>query len=417
MEKIICPHCGEVFTIDESGYAAIVSQIKDKEFNKAISAKEEDLKQRQQDKIDKALFESRTSYEKEINDLKTLLAETQHEKESIVKDLSNEIDKLKIEKDSAIKEAVRDKESEIKDLKRDIEENKTQNELKMKNIEEAYAIQLKNKDEEIERVKEYKLKQSTKMVGENLERFCENEFNKLRATGFQNAYFEKDNDAKSGSKGDFIFRDYFEDVEYISIMFEMKNENDETKTKHKNEHFFAELDKDRNEKGCEYAVLVSMLESDNELYNTGIVDVSYKYEKMYVIRPQFFIPMITLLRNAAMNNMHAKKELAIMQRKNIDVTTFEDQLNKFKTDFGRNYRLANERFEDAIKEIDNTIENLKKVKEALRLSDKNLRIANDNLDGLTVHKLTKNNPTMQQMFEEAGVDTKPKRKRIKKEDK
>lgn len=417
MEKIICPHCGEVFTIDESGYAAIVSQIKDKEFNKAISAKEEDLKQRQQDKIDKALFESRTSYEKEINDLKTRLADTQHEKESIVKDLSNEIDKLKIEKDSAIKEAVRDKESEIKDLKRDIEENKTQNELKMKNIEEAYAIQLKNKDEEIERVKEYKLKQSTKMVGENLERFCENEFNKLRATGFQNAYFEKDNDAKSGSKGDFIFRDYFEDVEYISIMFEMKNENDETKTKHKNEHFFAELDKDRNEKGCEYAVLVSMLESDNELYNTGIVDVSYKYEKMYVIRPQFFIPMITLLRNAAMNNMHAKKELAIMQRKNIDVTTFEDQLNKFKTDFGRNYRLANERFEDAIKEIDNTIENLKKVKEALRLSDKNLRIANDNLDGLTVHKLTKNNSTMQQMFEEAGVDTKPKRKRIKKEDK
>ena len=264
--------------------------------------------------------------------------------------------------------------------------------------------ELKYKDEEIARVKEFKLQQSTKMIGESLERYCENEFNKLRATGFQSAYFEKDNDARTGSKGDYIFKDYSENVEYISIMFEMKNENDETKTKHKNEDFFKELDKDRNEKGCEYAVLVSMLESDNDYYNTGIVDVSYRYPKMYVVRPQFFIPLITLLRNAAMNNLEDKKALMEMQNRNVDVSTFEASLLDFKDKFSKNYDLANRKFSSAIDEIDKTIQHLQKVKEDLLSSGNNLRFANDKLEDLTIKKLTKKNPTMKQMFEEAGVD-------------
>ena len=244
------------------------------------------------------------------------------------------------------------------------------------------------------------------MIGESLEKYCETEFNKLRATGFQTAYFEKDNDARSGSKGDYIFKDYADDVEYISIMFEMKNENDETKTKHKNEDFFKELDKDRNEKGCEYAVLVSMLESDNEYYNTGIVDVSYRYPKMYVIRPQFFIPVITFLRNAAKNTLSVKKELLEIQNRNIDVSTFEASLLDFKDKFGRNYNLANKKFNTAIEEIDKTITHLQKVKEELLASDNQLRLANNKLEDLTIKKLTKNNETMQKLFKESGTEIK-----------
>ena len=300
---------------------------------------------------------------------------------------------LKKDNSRAVEDAVRQEKEKVKELQNTIKENELTYSLELKNKDEIHEKEIKYKDEEIARVKEFKLQQSTKMVGESLERFCEEEFNKLRSAAFQTAYFEKDNDIKSGSKGDFIFRDYSDDIEYISIMFEMKNENDETKTKHKNEDFFKELDKDRREKGCEYAVLVSMLEGDNEYYNTGIVDVSHKYPKMYVVRPQFFIPVITLLRNAAMNNLEDKKALVEMQSKNIDVSTFESTLLDFKERFGRNYELANRKFNTAIDEIDKTISHLQKVKEELLASDNNLRLANNKLDDITIKKLTKNNPT------------------------
>jgi hypothetical protein len=273
--------------------------------------------------------------------------------------------------------------------------------LKEQNIKETHAAELKLKDEQIAYYKDFKAKQSTKMVGESLEQHCEIEFNKLRATGFQNAYFEKDNDARSGSKGDFIFREYSPDgVEFISIMFEMKNQNETTATKHKNEDFFKELDKDRREKNCEYAVLVSLLEEDSELYNSGIVDVSYKYEKMYVIRPQFFIPLITLLRNAALNSIQYREQLAVIKNQNIDITHFEEEMNDFKDKFGRNYRLASEKFQKAIDEIDKTIDHLQKTKDALLSSENNLRLANNKAEELSIKRLTKNNPTMQQKFAE-----------------
>ena len=266
---------------------------------------------------------------------------------------------------------------------------------------ESYDAQLKNKDEQIEYYKDFKAKQSTKMIGESLEMHCYTEFNKLRSTGFKNAYFEKDNDARTGSKGDFIFRDYDDEgTEIISIMFEMKNEADTTATKHKNEDFFKELDKDRNQKNCEYAVLVSLLEADNELYNEGIVDVSHKYEKMYVIRPQFFIPMITLLRNAALHSLQYKKELALVREQNIDISNFEENMNTFKEGFSRNYRIASEKFAKAIDEIDKTISHLQKTKEALLSSDNNLRLANNKVEDLSIKKLTRNNPTMKAMFDE-----------------
>lgn len=438
MEQIKCPHCGEVFTIDESGYAAIVSQIKDKEFEKLVEKNRKEMENNQQSVIDNAVLKSKSESEKKISELESKITKIESEHKLIIAEKESEIKILKTEKDRAIQDAVRveqdklkDKETEIKELKKDsaravedavrqekekvkelqntIKENELTYSLELKNRDEIHEKEIKYKDEEIARVKEFKLQQSTKMVGESLERFCEDEFNKLRAAAFQSAYFEKDNDIKSGSKGDFIFRDYADDIEYISIMFEMKNENDETKTKHKNEDFFKELDKDRKEKGCEYAVLVSMLEGDNEFYNTGIVDVSHKYPKMYVVRPQFFIPVITLLRNAAMNNLEDKRALVEMQSKNIDVSTFESTLLDFKEKFGRNYELANRKFNTAIEEIDKTISHLQKVKEELLASDNNLRLANNKLDDLTIKKLTKNNPTMQQMFEDAGVDIKGKK--------
>ena len=455
MEQIKCPHCGEYFTIDESGYAAIVSQIKDKEFDKAVNKSKKELEENQRSLIDNAVLKANAESDKKIAELESRIKELESEHKLVINQKDSEINTLKTEKDRAVQDAVRieqekikeiesehklaisqknteiqtlktekeravqdalkEEKDKIKELENDIEKKQLEYNLELNKKDELHKEEIKHKDEEIERIKEFKQKQSTKMIGESLERFCETEFNKLRATGFQSAYFEKDNDARSGSKGDYIFRDYSDNVEYISIMFEMKNEADETKTKHKNEDFFKELDKDRKEKGCEYAVLVSMLESDNEYYNTGIVDVSYKYPKMYVIRPQFFIPVITFLRNAAFNTLSVKKELIEIQNRNIDVSTFEASLLEFKDKFGRNYELANTKFNKAIEEIDKTISHLQKVKDELLASDNQLRLANNKLEDLSIKKLTKNNPTMQKMFEDEGVDVKPKRTKKKNE--
>ena len=406
MENIKCPHCGEIFTIDESGYAAIVSQIKDKEFNKQVAQNKKDLEEKQESLIQNAVLKAKNESDNEIARLKEHIKDLETKGQIFSTQKNAEIQELKKEKEVAVKDAVRDEKEKIKDLENQISNNKLEYNYELKKREELHKEELKRKDEEIERIKDFKLKQSTKMIGESLEKYCETEFNKLRATGFQTAYFEKDNDARSGSKGDYIFKDYADDVEYISIMFEMKNENDETKTKHKNEDFFKELDKDRNEKGCEYAVLVSMLESDNEYYNTGIVDVSYRYPKMYVIRPQFFIPVITFLRNAAKNTLSVKKELLEIQNRNIDVSTFEASLLDFKDKFGKNYNLANKKFNTAIEEIDKTITHLQKVKEELLASDNQLRLANNKLEDLTIKKLTKNNETMQKLFKESGTEIK-----------
>ena len=303
------------------------------------------------------------------------------------------------------KERLNDKEKELLSLRAQLADAKNQTQLQAQSLKDNYEIQLKAKDQEIAFYKDLKAKMSTKMLGETLEKHCEIEFNRYRATGFQNAYFEKDNDARTGSKGDYIFREQTADgVEFISIMFEMKNEMDTTATKHKNEDFFKELDKDRKEKGCEYAVLVSLLESDNELYNTGIVDVSYKYPKMYVIRPQFFIPMITLLRNAALNSADYRRQLAEVKSQNLDISHFEDDINDFKAKFGRNYQLASDKFKKAIEEIDKTIDHLQKTKDALLSSENNLRLANDKAQDLTVKKLVKKNPTMAQKFADLAAN-------------
>ena len=338
--------------------------------------------------------------------------DTIRQKEQEISDLLNKQSNWDSEKKLALSEAeklkieeLNSKEQEISGLKAKIEQDRMAKQLEQENIKNQYELQLKAKDEEVQFYKDFKAKQSTKMIGESLEVYCMNEFNKLRPTAFQNAYFEKDNQISgSGSKGDFIFRDSEDGVEYISIMFEMKNEADETATKHKNEDFFKELDKDRNEKGCEYAVLVTMLEPDNELYNTGIVDVSYRYPKMYVIRPQFFIPMITLLRNASRNSLEYKQELALVRDQNIDITNFEEKMNSFKDGFERNYRIASDRFTTAIEEIDKTITHLQKVKDNLLSSQNNLRLANDKAQDLSIKKLTRGNPTMAKKFADLKQD-------------
>lgn len=338
--------------------------------------------------------------------------DTIRQKEQEIADLLNKQSNWDSEKKLALSEAeklkieeLNSKEQEISDLKAKIEQDRMAKQLEQDNLRNQYELQLKAKDEEVQFYKDFKAKQSTKMIGESLEVYCMNEFNKLRPTAFQNAYFEKDNQVSgSGSKGDFIFRDSENGVEYVSIMFEMKNEADETATKHRNEDFFKELDKDRNEKGCEYAVLVSMLEPDNELYNTGIVDVSYRYPKMYVIRPQFFIPMITLLRNASRNSLEYRQELALVRDQNIDITNFEEKMNSFKDGFERNYRIASDKFTTAIEEIDKTITHLQKVKDNLLSSQNNLRLANDKAQDLSIKKLTKGNPTMAQKFADLKQD-------------
>lgn len=372
MQEIKCPNCGEVFQVDESGYNELVKQVRDEEFNKELTKREDLLRSNQQKEL-----EFMRSNQK--NELELAVTKAVSEKEKELLEQKNEITKLKsrlIEKDS--------------------EREKLEQDLKVR-----YEEQLKEKQELIDYYKDFKAKQSTKMVGESLEQHCLIEFNKLRATAFPTAYFGKDNDAKSGSKGDFIYREASPDgVEFISIMFEMKNEMDTTATKKKNEDFFKELDKDRREKKCEYAVLVSLLEIDNELYNTGIVDVSYQYEKMYVIRPQFFIPMITLLRNAALNSLSYRQELEFIRQQHVDITNFEMKIDKFKEGFARNYDLASRKFNEAIDEIDKSISHLQKIKDALISSENNLRLANQKADDLTIKKLTWKNPTMKAMFEE-----------------
>ena len=389
MNEIKCPKCGTVFQISESDYESILKQIRDKEFEKELLIREEQYK-KEKDSAEKIA---------EMNKEKELI-ESINKKESELVEVKNKLKLLEKEKELEIEKALAEKENRINSLTSEISVKEKEYALKEKVVKESYELKLKDKDEQIAYYKDFKAKQSTKMIGESLEVHCSTEFNRLRPL-FKNAYFEKDNDAKTGSKGDFIFRDYDEDGnEIVSIMFEMKNEADKTASKHKNEHFFKELDKDRKEKKCEYAVLVSLLEIDNDYYNDGIVDVSYQYEKMYVIRPQFFIPLITLIRNLSSKSLEYKKELELVKNQNIDITHFEDNINAFKEGFSRNYRLASERFSKAIDEIDKTIEHLLKTKEHLLKTDDNLRLANSKAEDLTIKKLTRNNPTMSKLFEE-----------------
>jgi len=388
MNEIICPHCNKAFKVDETGYANILKQVHDREFetqlNKRISQKE----------IEQASALELTKKQSE-SDLQKLKATKDLEIERLLSALREKENSVQATVDKAVREMEKERDNLKNDLKNaQLEKQNSENLLKDK-----YKTQIRDRDEAIERLKDMKAKLSTKMVGETLEQHCENEFNKLRSTAFPTAFFDKDNDARTGSKGDYIFKDYdASGTEIISIMFEMKNEMDATSTKKKNEDFLQELDKDRREKGCEYAVLVSLLEADSELYNTGIVDVFYRYSKMYVIRPQFFIPMITLLRNAALNSMKYKTELALIREQNIDITNFEQELDDFKAQFGRNYELASKKFTTAIAEIDKSISHLQKTKDALLSTDRNLRLANDKAQDVTVKRLTKNNPTMAARF-------------------
>ena len=397
MKEIKCPHCGKVFTVDESGYAAIVAQVRDNEFRKDVNERLSHLEKEKQSEL--KLAASQAAMDK-AQSVASLNQEIEKLKAQIV---SNDKDKQIAVTNALVKknEELAAKDLQIADLNNKLRENEKDALVREQNLKDSYALQLKEKNTQIEFYKDLKTRMSTKMVGETLEQHCEIEFNKLRATGFQNAYFEKDNDSRTGSKGDYIYREATDDgVEFISIMFEMKNEMDTTATKHKNEDFFKELDKDRAEKNCEYAVLVSLLESDSELYNSGIVDVSHKYPKMYVIRPQFFIPMITLLRNAALNSVQFRRQLVEYKNQNIDISRFEDDMNDFKEKFDRNYQLASDRFRKAIDEIDKTIEHLQKTKDALLSSENNLRLANNKAQDLSVKRLTKNNPTMAAKFEE-----------------
>lgn len=423
---IECPKCHEVFQVDEAGYVAIVKQIRDKEFSKELKEREVQFEKDKENALQvvkleaEKIFQDKLSEkEKEIAELLSKLEteklsktsavkETVAEKDKEITELKNKLDSFNKDKQIEINELISKKDAELVKKDNEILKLKGQKDLdekefqiKEQNLKEKYEVQLQCKDEEIARYKDFKAKLSTKMLGETLEQHCEISFEQNRAMAFQSAYFEKDNNAKSGSKGDYIFRDYDEEgTEYLSIMFEMKNEADTTSTKKKNEDFFKELDKDRREKNCEYAVLVSMLEPENDLYNNGIVDVSHKYEKMYVVRPQFFIPIITLLRNATRHSLDYRKELALIKAQNIDVSNFEAAMNDFKDKFSRNYRIASEKFQTAIAEIDKTIDHLQKIKDALQSSDKNLRLANDKAEDLSIKKLTKNNPTMQAKFEE-----------------
>lgn len=463
MHEIICPHCKKAFKIDEAGYADILKQVRDSEFEqqlherlelaekdkinavelakekvgsemqKAAAAKDteiEGLKAKldagevtQQLAVTEALKVVEKERDSLVNELKqskqnnetaselakanhsNQLQETSAKKDTEIQELKAKLSANEVAKKHAITEVVNEAKKGRDQLKSDLERATLEKQLAEKSLKDKYETRIKDRDDEIERLRDMKARLSTKMVGETLEQHCETEFNRIRATAFPKAYFEKDNDARTGSKGDYIFRDSDEsDTEIVSIMFEMKNENDETATKKKNEDFLKELDKDRNEKQCEYAVLVSLLEPDSELYNSGIVDVSHRYQKMYVIRPQFFIPIITLLRNAAENSLKYKTELAIVKAQNVDITNFESELDEFRTGFARNYELASKKFKTAIQEIDKTIDHLQKTKEALLGSENNLRLANNKADDLTVKKLTKKNPTMAAKFAELKND-------------
>ena len=463
MNEIICPHCKKAFKIDEAGYADILKQVRDTEFEqqlnerlklaekdkitaielakekttsemqKAVAVKDTEL-QEMKAKLEaseveqklavaealKKVEKERDAFASELEQVKqnnekdsklaeasylSQLKETSAKKDAEIQELKAKISANESLQKHAIAEAVNASEQERNQLKNDLDKTRLEKELAEKSLKDKYETQIKDRDDAIERLRDMKARLSTKMVGETLEQHCETEFNRIRATAFPKAYFEKDNDSKSGSKGDYIFRETDEsDIEIVSIMFEMKNENDETATKKKNEDFLKELDKDRNEKKCEYAVLVSLLEPDSELYNSGIVDVSHRFKKMYVVRPQFFIPIITLLRNAALNSLKFKTELAMMKAQNIDITNFENELDNFKTGFARNYELASKKFKTAIEEIDKTIIHLQKTKEALLGSERNLQLANNKADDLTVKKLTKKNPTMAAKFAELKND-------------
>ncbi len=383
MSEIKCPNCGKTFKIDENSYAEIVRQVRDSEFSSDIEKKIHDATE---------VLHAKSAAE---------YLKLKNEKDAEIAKLEAKISGFDTEKKLAVTEAVSKAEKERDEYKNKLEVSEAEIKSREVVLKEKYEGALALKDEQISQLKDFKTKQSTKMVGESLEQYCHDEFDKIRMMAFPNAYFEKDNDAKTGSKGDFIFKETDENgVEIVSIMFEMKNEMDTTATKHKNEDFFKELDKDRNEKKCEYAVLVSMLEADSELYNTGIVDVSHRYKKMYVVRPQFFIPIITLLRNAAMKSLETKRELAVVREQNLDITHFEENIETFKESFARNFELAKKKFDTAIEEIDKTIDHLQKTKEALTRSSENLRLANDKADGLTIKKLTRGNPTMQKKFED-----------------
>jgi hypothetical protein len=441
MNDIICPNCKKAFKVDEAGFADILKQVRDHQFEEELSKRLDLAEKEKLNAVQLAEANLRNSLQAELlkkdTELSILKAQSEIDLAEKLSKKEAEIAELKARSEKQLLESVSKKEAEIAEMKAKIENAELDKkftiseatkklekerdelanavktaELEKQNLESSLRNQfnlelqskdaiIKFKDEEIAWVKDMKQKQSTKMLGESLEQHCEIEFNKLRASAFQNAYFEKDNDSSSGSKGDFIFRE--NDAagnEIISIMFEMKNESDQTATKKRNEDFFKELDKDRNEKKCEYAVLVSLLESENELYNTGIVDVSHKYNKMYVVRPQFFIPIITLLRNAALNSIQYKAELALVRSQNIDITNFEEKMNKFKEGFARNYDLASRKFKDAIDGIDKTIRELQKTKDALLSSENNLRLANEKTEDLTIKKLTHGNPTMKAKFDE-----------------
>ena len=401
MNEISCPHCNKAFKVDETGYAHILKQVRDSEFDKQLKERLELASKEKQNAIEltkeKTINQMRDDASKKIKEASESLAE----RDKMIAQLKAQIDANEMKEKLAINEAVNNIEKERDELKNNLKEVRLKSELAENSLKDKYETQIKDRDDAIERLKDMKARLSTKMIGETLEIHCETEFNRIRSTAFPNAYFEKDNDARSGSKGDYIFKDEdIEGTEIVSIMFEMKNESDTTATKKKNEDFFKELNKDREEKKCEYAVLVSLLESDSELYNSGIVDVSYQYPKMYVIRPQFFIPIITLLRNASMKSLEFKNELARVREQNIDITNFEDDLEQFKEAFGKNYNLASKKFESAIASIDKSIDQLQKTKDALLGTERNLRLANDKAHGVTIKKLTRKNPTMAAKFEQ-----------------
>ncbi len=427
MPEIVCPHCHTAFQVDESGYAEILRQVRDKEFNKQVAerlalaerdketalqlARAELERERQQSVADKdaeiAKLQAQIVSLSELSEAKLLnqLQRVAAEKDAQIQALQAKVQAHDTSKALAIRESIESVQQERDALRAALDRAALEKELAEKALVEKYQTQIRDRDEAIERLRDMKARLSTKMLGETLEQHCEVTFNQIRATAFPNAYFEKDTDARTGSKGDYIFRDFdasdpSNPIEIVSIMFEMKNEADTTATKKRNEDFFKELDKDRSEKGCEYAVLVSLLESDSELYNTGIVDVSHRYPKMYVIRPQFFLPMITLLRNAALNSLRYRQELALVKAQNIDITNFEAELEGFKDAFAKNYDLAARKFQAAIDEIDKSIDHLQRTKEALLGADRNLRLANDKAQNVTIKRLTRGNPTMKAKFDE-----------------
>lgn len=435
MKELKCPKCGSVFSVDEADYALIMNQVKNAEFQAEIERRTEELKKQQKAEQTAAEEKLKQLYIQRLGENKLLLTQKDGQIESLNKQIQEVAENTRLQMDVVLAK----KDREIADLKNAVAQNDSRRDLALmeernkakdvlherdtriaelenqvksavdaaklreSELKERYELQLKEKQGLVDFYKDMKAKLSTKMVGESLEVHCSTEFNKLRASMYPDAYFEKDNDARGGSKGDFIFKDYADGVEYVSIMFEMKNEMDTTATKHKNEDFFAKLDKDRNEKGCEYAVLVSLLEPESELYNEGIVDVSYRYPKMYVVRPQFFMPIISLLAQASKKSIEYKRQLALARQQSIDVTNFENQLSDFKDKFGRNYRLASEKFSKAIEEIDKSIDHLQKIKDALIGSENNLRLANDKVEDLSIKKLTRGNPTMKAKFDEARL--------------